>query len=90
MIDLSFLVYGINLFFRVLVWLIFARILISWILPTANGPIVMFIFDTTEQILRPIRNLLPKGTGALAMIDWSPLIAIVAIDLLRGLVLSIF
>lgn len=86
--DVSVLVFSVNLFFRVLSWLIIARILCSWLIPQANGPVVRFIFDTTEPILRPIRDRLPRGSGVLGMADWSPLIAVILLDLLRGLLLS--
>jgi YggT family protein len=88
--DVSFLVIGLLWFLRVLVWFIIARIIFSWILPQANGPVVRFIIDVTDPVLRPIRNALPKGSGAMAMIDWSPLIAVILIDLLRGLIIGVF
>lgn len=56
-----------------------ARVLLSWFpnLDTSN-PIVQFLFDITEPVLRPVRNLLPN-TG---MVDFSPLVVFLAITLL--------
>jgi YggT family protein len=86
MIDVSFLILGFLWFLRVLVWLIIARIVFSWLLPQANGPVVRVIIDATEPVLRPIRKIVPRGSGAMAMMDWSPLIAVILLDILRGII----
>lgn len=59
--------------------ILLARVLLSWFpnLDTSN-PIVQFLFDITEPVLRPVRNLLPN-TG---MVDFSPLVVFLAITLL--------
>jgi YggT family protein len=58
--------------------ILLARVLLSWF-PNVDrsNPIIQFIFDMTEPILRPIREILPQ-TG---MIDFSPLIVFVVIQL---------
>ncbi len=86
MIDLSFLVVGIIFFFRILSWLIIIRVLLSWIIPTANNPLVMFIYDTSDTVLRPIRRIVRTRGG----IDWAPLIAIVLLDVLQYGVTRLF
>jgi YggT family protein len=90
MIDLTFLVLGIYYFLRVLTWLIIARIILSWVAPGSHHPIVQFIHQTTEQILGPIRRMIPRGSGVLGMIDFSPLIAILLIDVLRSILIYYF
>jgi YggT family protein len=61
---------------------LFARILLSWF-PNIdrNNPLIKLVFDITEPVLRPIRNALPQ-TGVFAMIDLSPLLLILGINLL--------
>ncbi len=71
-------------FLRILNLLIFVRVLMSWLVRGHQHPIARFVFEVTEPVLEPIRNLLPKGNGAMSMIDWSPLIALILCDLLQG------
>ncbi len=59
--------------------LLLARVLLSWF-PNVdrNNPIIRFVFDLTEPILRPVRSVLPQ-TG---MFDFSPLVVFLAIQVL--------
>jgi YggT family protein len=61
---------------------LFARIILSWF-PNIdrNNAVIKLIYDITEPILRPIRSALPQ-TGVFAMIDLSPLLVILGINLL--------
>ena len=56
----------------------------------SNHPLVIFIINTTEPIIAPIRKVLPGGNGAMAMIDWSPLVALILVDLARWGLVSFF
>jgi YggT family protein len=60
------------------VWVIIIRALISWVNPDPWNPIVRFLYQVTEPVLRPIRRRLPQ-TG----IDFSPVVAILAIYFLQ-------
>ena len=88
LMTLSFLIDGLSLFLSVLSWMIILRIVISWIAPGSQHPALLFIFETTEQIIAPIRRHLPRGQGAWGMIDWSPLVALILLDLLRYLIVA--
>jgi YggT family protein len=56
-----------------------ARVLLSWFPDIdRSNPIVQFLFDVTEPVLRPIRDLLPQ-TG---MMDLSPLVVFLGISVL--------
>ncbi len=59
--------------------ILLARVLLSWF-PNfdRSNPIVRLIYDITEPVLRPIRNLLPQ-TG---MVDFSPLIVFLILSVL--------
>ena len=59
-------------------WVIIIRAVISWVNPDPWNPIVRFIHQVTEPVLRPIRRRLP-ATG----IDFSPLIVIAVIIFLQ-------
>ncbi|MBI1279337.1 MAG: YggT family protein [Anaerolineaceae bacterium] len=56
-----------------------ARIILSWF-PNVDrsNPIIQFLFDITEPVLRPIRDMLPSG----GMFDFSPLIVFLIIQVL--------
>jgi len=56
-----------------------ARIILSWF-PNVDrsNPIIQFLFDVTEPVLKPIRDMLPSG----GMFDFSPLIVFLIIQVL--------
>ena len=56
-----------------------ARIILSWF-PNVDrsNPIIQFLFDVTEPVLKPIRDMLPPG----GMFDFSPLIVFLIIQVL--------
>jgi len=55
-------------------WIVVIRALVSWVNPDPWNPIVRFLYQATEPVLRPIRRRLPM-TG----IDFSPMVVILAI-----------
>jgi YggT family protein len=59
-------------------WIIIIRSLLSWVNPDPWNPIVRFLYQVTEPVLRPIRRRLP-ATG----IDFSPVVVILAIYFLQ-------
>jgi len=68
----------------VYMWIIIASALISWVSPDPYNPIVRFLRQVTEPVLRPIRRLIPTyQTG----IDFSPLVAIILIQLIERVIL---
>ena len=80
---------AINIIFRAYTILIFARVIFSWIRvdpyhPTW-GPILRFIYQATEPIMQPIRNILPSMGG----LDFTPIIGLIVLDLLRGVIINI-
>lgn len=64
---------------------IFVRVLLSWIqvqLPMGLGD---FLFSVTEPILGPIRRALPAMGG----FDFSPIVALMAIQFVQGVLLTL-
>lgn len=82
---MSFIAYLINLVFTVLNLAILARVLVSWVNPNPYHPAMQILYQITEPILEPIRRYLPR-TG---MIDFSPLVAIILLQLAQRLLLSL-
>jgi len=74
----------------ILQWAIIIRCLFSWIPVSFNNSIVKtivkLIYDVTEPILKPFRLIRLGGAGA--MIDLSPVFAILALELIRSIVLN--
>lgn len=83
------LILGIHYFLRFLSFLILIRVILSWLAPNWSNAFTHFVVQTTEQILVPIREKLPRGEGTLSMIDWSPLVALFLIDLIRYLLIAL-
>ena len=67
---------------QVLTVLIIGRALISWIpnLINPRGPIAEFLYTVTEPILAPLRAVMPR----MGMMDLTPMIAILLIQLVAG------
>lgn len=65
---------------------IIALAIISWINPMSHHPAISLLEQLTRPILRPCQRILPTSGG----IDFSPLIAIIAINLLIMMIPFIF
>lgn len=78
----------INIVFQVLWWAILIRVLLSW-LPMANiridpyNPAIRLLYSLTDPILEPLRRFTTIG-----MIDLSPLVALLLLDFLRQILIS--
>jgi YggT family protein len=84
---MSGIVQVVSMLFTLLEWLIIAAALVTWVSPDPRNPIVQFLFRSTEWILRPCRKILPpRWTGG---IDFSPIVAIGIIILVRAVVVSL-
>ena len=64
---------------------IIAAALISWVQPNPYNPIVRFLRQITEPVLRPVRQLVPPEK--LGGLDISPIIVIVIIRWLVPVIL---
>jgi YggT family protein len=63
---------------------IIVQILISWVNPGADSPVIIMMYQLTRPLLRPLRRRFPPAGG----LDWSPLVAIVLLNLLLLLVVA--
>ena len=76
------LIYSIRLF----VILIIVRIVLSYVVgPGSSNPFVEMVRRATDPILLPIRSVMPD-TG---MLDLSPMVAILLLQLLERVLISI-
>lgn len=70
-------------FLGLLELLIFARVILSWVAsPVSRNPAVQFVRQVTDPMLAPIQSILPR----MGMFDFSPMVAILVLQLLRGIV----
>lgn len=63
-------------------WLIFARIIMSWVRVEPGTPVASIysvIFNLTEPVLGPLRRAIPPVRMGMAALDLSPLIVFVGI-----------
>lgn len=75
----------LDVILNVYMWVIIIKALISWVNPDPYNPIVQILTRLTEPVLRPIRKLAPPHKVG---IDFSPLIAILAIMFLQYAVIN--
>jgi YggT family protein len=71
-------------------WLILLiRILMSWFPMPRSGPAATaarILYDLTDPVLRPLRNLIPPARMGMMAIDFSPIIVFIAIGVLQRVV----
>jgi len=63
---------------------IFVRALLSWFPIDPHNPLVTLLYDITEPILDPLRRVIPR----LGMIDITPLVAILLIQVIGNFAAS--
>ena len=66
-------------------FILLARVLMTWI-PNLDyrNPIVRFLLEATEPLLKPIRNAMPPRSG----LDFSPIILFLGIFILTRVLLN--
>ncbi len=72
----------VNVLFTLLELAILARVLLSWFRVDPYHPVVAFLYQITEPILSPLRDVIPS----LGMIDISPIVALILIDIIRQII----
>ena len=85
MIELSIIAARLtSLVLTLLFWAILIRAVLSWVQPDPRNPIVQFLERVTGPILYPLQRIIPPLGG----IDLSPLVAMLLIELLKGLLVN--
>jgi YggT family protein len=81
-INLFMLIRLIQYLFQLAMLLIIARVIVSWLPVDRNHSLLRLLYQFTEPILRPFRF------ARLGMIDFSPILALVLIQLLNEIVIT--
>ena len=77
---------ALGILINLIQYLILIRILLSFMNLRANNSIVEFIFNMTEPILSPARNLITKLNINTGLFDFSPMIAIILLNFFYSIV----
>jgi YggT family protein len=65
--------------------ILFAAVVLSWVRPPEDNPIVRVIRQLTEPVLSRVRSILPGAAG----FDFSPMVVLVGLQLLKGLLVRL-
>ncbi len=68
----------------ILMFVIFVKVLLSWVAPHGDTPIAPLLYQLSEPVVGPIRRALPPLGG----LDFSPMIALIALQLGRMLLVQ--
>jgi len=74
----------LNLSLNIYMWIVIARAVLSWVNPDPFNPIVRFIHNATEPVLKLIRSKVPGIEG----IDISPIIVFLVIIFLQTFIVE--
>ena len=76
----------IDMVFNILQIIIIVRVVLSWISHNPSNQFIRIIYQVSEPILKPIREILPiTGMG----FDLSPIVAFFLLGLLKKILLSV-
>jgi YggT family protein len=71
---------------RIMQYIILARVIISWLPIPKENQFIRLLYQITEPILSPIRNIIGRSSfGKNSMIDFSPILAFILIGLLQNI-----
>lgn len=76
----------VDLAFNVFIFAILIQVILSWVNPQSYNPVTGILYQLTEPVLRPARRLIPPLSG----FDLSPLVAILALQVIKMLVMPLF
>lgn len=81
---------SINILFSIIDYILLIRVILSWIPIGRNNVFVNIIYNLTEPMLQPIRNLINKSPiGDALMIDFSIIILYILLRVIRSVILSL-
>ena len=75
---------AISILGEIITWAIIIRALVSWLPISQNSFIIRMLDAVTEPVVSPVRNIVGRIIKRPMMIDFSPLIAMVLVDIIAG------
>jgi YggT family protein len=86
---IAVLIRAVDMFFQLIIFLIFARIILSWFVKNPySNKFYMVLIQITEPILSPFRKLTGRFGASYGM-DFSPILALIAINFANMLVVQL-
>ncbi|MBA95165.1 MAG: YggT family protein [Rickettsiales bacterium] len=76
----------LDFLFQGLYLCLIVRVLLSWIPHDRYHPLISFLYDVTDPILKPFQNIIPSWKLG---IDLSPILAFFAIGIVRDLIFTL-
>lgn len=73
-----------NAILKIYLFAMIVMIILSWVAPNASHPGALLVMQLVEPIMAPVRKVIPP----LGMIDLSPIVVFIAINLVDGLVVG--
>ncbi|MBI4083591.1 MAG: YggT family protein [Candidatus Lambdaproteobacteria bacterium] len=64
--------------------LLIVRVVLSWVSPLPTNELARWVYRLTDPVLAPVRAVLPSLGG----LDFSPLVALIAIQVLERLLVQ--
>ena len=74
----------IELLINVFIGAILIQVILSWVAPASYNPLIGLVHKVADPVLAPARRILPPLSG----IDFSPLVVLIVLQLLKILVVS--
>ena len=71
----------IKIMFNFLYYVLLVRVLLSWFPYFGTNKFNLLIFQLTEPLLAPIRNIIPRNSTG---VDFSPLILFIILNFLKS------
>lgn len=73
-----------NAILKIYFFALIVMIILSWVAPNASHPGALLVMQLVEPVMAPVRRIIPP----LGMIDLSPIVVFIAINLLDSLVVG--
>ena len=71
----------LELLCEVLTFLILVRVIVSWVSPGQTNTLTNILYQVTEPILGPLRRIIPRA----GVLDFSPLVAVILLQVIATL-----
>jgi YggT family protein len=72
-------------FFGILYYCVIGSVILSWVAPGNNHPLLQIVDEMSDGILKPVRRLVPPMGG----LDFTPIIGLILLNIIHGLLIQI-
>ncbi len=87
---------GLLVFIRIYYFIIFARIILSWVMMGAGGAggsetvnsIYRIVYGLTEPLLAPLRSVLPTIKMGMGYLDLSPIVLLILLRIVQQIIIN--